>query len=247
LALDEPRQRMLRASDYEPHLPAVTSNITKTKGIMRKANVEKGFEKVDCSPFASAVGAFVQTCERDCEKALNKVGERYDEDFVTQIQRCEAVAGGAPAGRQWYDTFDEGGAVDLAKHFEHTLDKINAEQVCDCVSQLTLAMEPYALHRPESSTKDVVLARACKAVLACRVSQLYMVLFRTAKKSRKPEVRLQTCLSNFETEDHLVGRISAYDAVCPLVRAWLQSQFGLLPAPTSGDAGDAVPGASAGA
>ena len=94
-------------------------------------------------------------------------------------------------------------------------------------------MEQYASNRAEGEPKDEIIARAWQALVRSRVTQLECVLMKTAKKSKHPAERMQTAISNFETEELGEGRHDAKSNLGPPILAFCQA-YGLL----KGDAHD---------
>jgi hypothetical protein len=229
--LHNKRRSLLNVLDYDQHHAPLQAAIAKLEAFMGKLAVghPKTSTFLEGSSYLSAMHEFIRLCKRDSEKALVQIGERYDDDFIAQIERCEVVSGGSDGGKHWYDDFQEGGPVTLLMHFEKTLDKINVDALCARVTQMNHALEPYAVHRPEAQQKDALLDRASKALFDCRVTQLEMVLFRTARKSSKPKERPPSAFACFESEDHpCKGRVAAYESIGAPVRKYLQTTYNLL-------------------
>ena len=63
-----------------------------------------------------------------------------------------------------------------------------------------------------------------QVLLRARVTQLEIVIFKTAKKSRKPKERITTLLAEFNTETHMSGRHNALAVLGKPVLAWMKAQ-----------------------
>ena len=156
------------------------------------------------------------------------VSEKYDDDFTRKIDILQAIVGGAPHGKWWWESFDPSKpGADLVKHFEKTVDRIDINQICEKVTLITEAIEVYASVRKEGPAKDALLKHAFAACTKARVCQLEVVIFRTVKKSRKPAERIRTALTGFSTEEDSGGRRNAFECIGAPVRAYLTTQYGI--------------------
>ena len=225
----ETHELMMSSEDYEgkrPLLDKHVRNLETMAGHVTQGTAGQLNKHVKDSSFLEVLIKQLATFRLDLTKAGEVIGARIDAGFLEKVKQMESIAGGGRDSASWWGEMKPGKTIE--EHFSATLEKVNVQPICDKYLMLTECIQAYAISRDESAEKDTLLARGGEALLRARVTQLECLIMKNVKKSRNPKARIETAMSNFDTEDHTVSRrINAAECLGPPVSEFLRTTYGL--------------------
>ena len=175
----------------------------------------------------SNVCKFIEAALRELAYVIRKGQETIDMQLDEMMQKkcreLHSIAGGAPQGAFWWENFE---GSDLMEHFDSTLARLDIEQIVQHCAGLISASGEYETKRTDTpdGAKKASKTHIGQVLLRARVTQLEFVIFKTAKKSRKPSDRISTLLAEFNTESHMSGRQHALAIIGAPVSAWMKDK-----------------------